>query len=350
MGTKELSEAPFRSGDARTPGPTHQITAEGVKCPVCAAPCFGPPIYRYTPEQAATHFCPPTRDAERNQRLRECIARLWNGGDCVVLRCEECGFAFGYPFVGGDEQFYRILHEQKDYPAWRWDYDVAVREAIEKFPGGKVLDIGAGAGVFLQSLNSSWNRYAVEGSEVTRSELEASNISVFRDLEEAAVSQAGTFQLVTLFQVLEHIAEFDFVLKQCRELLAPGGRLVVTVPDGDAMIRQERVTGCADMPPNHISKWTPPSLTLVLTRIGFKCGEAIPEPSSWNNLRANLHLRISSDATYRRSLAAQAYRLRSKPIRIGALSLLAGPALLRLLPHGRNVLAGGAFAIVGIAP
>jgi SAM-dependent methyltransferase len=252
--------------------------------------------------------------------------------------------------VGGDEEFYRILHEQKGYPAWRWDYDVAVAEAIERFDGGKVLDIGAGVGMFLRGLNNNWQCHAVEGSEVTRAELEAVNIRVFRDLEEATQAQAGTFQVVTLFQVLEHMAEFDFVLKQCRKLLAPGGRLVVTVPDGDAMIRQERLTGCADMPPNHVGKWTPGSLTRVLRRIGFECGEAIPEPSSWNSLKANLHMRIISDATSSSSLAAQAYRLKSKPIRIAALALLAGPALLRLLLYSRNLMAGGAFAIVGIAP
>ena len=322
---------------------------EKVRCPVCESTCTAPPLYRYTVEQAAAHFCPPTRSPERNRRLQICIARLWDGNDCLILRCDQCGFGFGHPFVGGDEEFYGILHEQKDYPTWRWDYDVAVAEAIEKFPGGKVLDIGAGVGNFLRRLSEGWNCYAVEGSELTRGELEASRIKVFRDLEEATKTHEGTFQVVTLFQVLEHVAEFDFVLKQCWKLLTPGGRLVLTVPDGEAMIRQERVTGCADMPPNHLSKWTPASLSQVLTRIGFECSNPIHEPSSWNSLRANLHMRVSADATDYNSIAAQAYRLRNRPVRIAALSLLAVPALMRLLPYGRQLLAGGAFAIVGVA-
>src|SRR6266508_5992194 len=96
-----------------------------------------------------------------------------------------------------------------------------------------------------------------------------------------AQANAATFQVVTLFQVLEHIAEFELVLNQCRELLAPGGRLVVTVPDGEAMIRQERLTGCHDMPPNHVNKRTPESLSRVLLRAGFDCGQPIYEPSFW---------------------------------------------------------------------
>ncbi len=333
--------------DSLASGPNGE-SAE-VFCPVCASHCAAPPLYRYTVEQAAAHFCPPSRDAVRNRRLQDCIGALWQGDDCAIHRCDQCGFAFGYPFVGGDEEFYRILHEQKDYPAWRWDYDVAIREAVGNFDGGTVLDIGAGVGMFLRGLGSSWECYAVEGSEITRRELEASGIKVFRDLTSAAREHAGTFQVVTLFQVLEHIADFDLVLKLCRELLAPGGRLVVTVPDGAAMIRQERITGCADMPPNHINKWTPDSLSRVLRRTEFECSEPIYEPASWRNLRANLHMRVSADAFNPDSFAAQAYRIRSRPLRIAALSLLGGPALVRMLSFGNQLRLGGAFGIVGLS-
>jgi SAM-dependent methyltransferase len=274
---------------------------------------------------------------------------LWQGSDCVVHRCNQCGFAFGYPFVGGDEKFYSMLHEQKDYPAWRWDYEVAIAQAVKKFDGGRILDLGAGVGMFLRGLGTSWQCYAIEGSEVTRRELEALGITVFRDLSDAVRSHAGTFQVVTLFQVLEHIAEFDLVLSLCRDLLAVGGQLVVTVPDGDAMIRQERLTGGPDMPPNHINKWTPESLSRVLVRAGFKWSKPIYEPPSWKNLKANLHLRVGADAAEPKSLAAQAYRIQRKPLRIAALSLLGGPALLRMLPYARQLRQGGAFAMIGIA-
>jgi 2-polyprenyl-3-methyl-5-hydroxy-6-metoxy-1,4-benzoquinol methylase len=328
---------------------TNQETGAAVNCPVCASQCSGSALYRYTVEQAAAHFCPATRDIDRNRRLQHCIAALWQRNDCEILRCAQCGFAFGYPFIGGNEEFYSILHEQKDYPGWRWDYEVAISEAIENFECGKILDVGAGAGMFLRHLDSDWGRYAVEGSETTRRELEAAGIEVFRDLSAAARSHADTFQVVTLFQVLEHIAEFHTLLTRCRELLVTGGRLVVTVPDGDAMIRQEKITGCHDMPPNHINKWTPESLSCLLRRMGFECGRPIYEPSSWKNFRASLHMRVGADATHERSLAGQVYRIRSRPVRIAALSLLAIPALVRMLPYGRQLRLGGAFAMIGVA-
>lgn len=330
-----------------------QATADGqerkASCPVCGSNCDDPPLYEYTAEEAAAHFCTPTRNSERNRRLKECILRLWQGSTCVILRCRECGFAFGSPFVGGDEEFYCLLHEQRGYPAWRWDYDIAITEAVNKFNGGRILDIGAGVGNFLKRLDRSWERYALEGSDLTRGDLESAGLRVFRDLGEAADLHAGEFQVITIFQVLEHLAEFELVLSQCRRLLGADGRLVVTVPDGDAMIRQECLTGCADMPPNHLSKWTPSSLGRILSSAGFEVGKVVAEPHSWRNVVAAIHLKVMADAAKGRPMSAQVYAIKNKRFRVFALAMLGVPAFVKLVRHLRPLSAGGAFAIVGVA-
>jgi SAM-dependent methyltransferase len=275
-----------------------------------------------------------------------CIRELWRQDHCAVLRCRACGFAFGVPFVGGDETFYAILHEQQDYPAWRWDYDVARREALPRYAAGRILDVGAGSGAFLRSLGPGWRGAAVEGSESTRQQLEAAGIQVFRDLGAASRAHTGAFQVVTLFQVLEHLSQFDDVLRSIRRLLAPGGSLVITVPDADAMIRQERMTGCPDMPPNHIAKWTPASLTAVLRGAGFDVASAIPEPASWRQVKASLHLKLITDAARTLLPAAAVYRLRHRGLRAAALACAAVPIAVAWLPRLRELRLGGAFALI----
>ena len=319
-----------------------------ISCPVCGSLCSDPPLYNYSTAEAAAHFCPATRNAERYQRLTKAIDKLWQGSDCCILRCQECGFAFGHPFIGGDEEFYSILHEQKGYPSWRWDYEVAIEQVITKFSGGRILEIGAGVGIFLKSLKPIWRRFAVEASELNRQDLEQAGIEVFRDLPEAAQRDAGTFQVIVLFQVLEHISEFETVLAQCHQLLCPGGYIVITVPDGEAMIQQERLTGCPDMPPNHINKWTPESLSRALRAAGFETQPAICEPGSWRNLKNSLYLKVLSDAARPNTLAAQVYRIQNKRIRTPFLSLLGIPALLHLFPSLAQLKQGGAFAMIGI--
>jgi hypothetical protein len=136
-------------------------------CPVCDTEAGGP-IESFTTEDAAAHFCLPTRDRDRYNRLVNCIGELWPEDTCEVYRCPSCGFGFGVPFVGGEE-FYGILHEQMGYPRWRWDYDAAL-SVLETVRPGPILDIGAGDGQFLSSLNHQWSLHAVEASEATRAE------------------------------------------------------------------------------------------------------------------------------------------------------------------------------------
>jgi SAM-dependent methyltransferase len=322
------------------------MTAPSITCPVCLAPCPGPALARYTVGEAAAHFCPPSRHADRNQRLANAIRKLWQTETCEIYRCPACGFGFGYPFVGGDEAFYAILHEQKGYPAWRWDYDFATRHALDGLAGGKVLDIGAGVGVFLRHLPANWQRYAVESGDDIRPDLERQHIQVIPDLPAAVAQHRGTFQVVTMFQVLEHIAQFHAVLGDCRRLLAPGGRLVVTVPDGAAMIRQEQLTGCADMPPNHINKWTPDSLKRALGSAGFAVLAMQPEPAGCNLLLSAMHMRVMVDSQKPGSIAARVYGITNKRLRTPLVAALGAAALLRLFPHILKLRQGVTFGVV----
>jgi SAM-dependent methyltransferase len=314
-------------------------------CPVCRAPCPHTCAH-YTAEQAAAHFCPPSRNPDRYRRLLQCIQRLWRGDTSDIRRCETCGFGFGWPFVGGDEEFYGILHEQMGYTAWSWDFELGRARVVSAFPsGGKILDIGAGCGHFLHRIDPTWEKHAVEGSELTRRVLRDAGIQVHRNLEQAQATHAGSFDLITIFQVLEHLSDFSSTLASCRRLLKPGGRILITVPDGDAIIRQEKLTGCPDMPPNHINKWTPASLAFALREAGLEPdADAVTEPRAWKNVTKHLHLRVMAEAANGGSLAATAYRVRRKRLRVPLLAAVGGIALLRLIGHWHELRQGGAFA------
>lgn len=320
-----------------------------VNCPVCQTEVKSKPLAFYTSTQAAAHFCPETRNSDRYNRLKDCIERLWQGQESVILQCPSCEFTFGYPFVGGDEEFYTILHEQQDYPSWRWDYGVAMTEVFEPLGGGKVLEIGAGSGALLKVLSDRWDKFAVEGSELTRQPLEALGIKIFRDLNQAISDYPKSFDVVVMAQVLEHISEFQPLLMQCHQLLKPGGQIFIGVPLAEAMIRQEQLTGCADMPPNHINKFTPQSLALALQQAGFQPSKPIFEPSSLQNLKASLHMKVLVDATHPNSLAAQVYRIPQRHLRASLLACLGLSALLKMFPHLRELTFGGAFVMIGAA-
>jgi 2-polyprenyl-3-methyl-5-hydroxy-6-metoxy-1,4-benzoquinol methylase len=316
-----------------------------LRCPICSASCDKPPVFTYSVREAATHFCPPWRDESRCKRLEHSIRALWGKESCDIVRCNACGFAFGVPFVGGDENFYGILHECYGYPGWRWEYSVAL--SILDGLAGPILDVGAGKGVFLAALDRHWEPWAAESSDRMREILRARGISVLSDLTSAVAHKGQYFGAITMFQVLEHIATFRPVLTACRALLRPGGRLVITVPDCDAMLRQPALIGEHDMPPNHINKFTPKSLDLLLREHGFQIERVTYEPPSWKKVGQAIHGRLRADATDPNTLAARIYRTKSRRVRIPLLMLAGITTVRRLFPHVRELRQGGAFMIVG---
>jgi SAM-dependent methyltransferase len=323
-------------------------SAEAYACPACLAKGQAVQTAEYSVAEAARHFCTETRNRDRNERLQRSIARLWGSNACVVVHCRNCGFGHSVPFVAGDEEFYSILHEEHDYPRWRWEYDFALTEGNVPARVGRplALDIGGGAGHFLQKLPSRWQRYGVEQSPGTREILRRQGVTVFESVTEAVAEYARRFHLITLFQVLEHIADFETLLAACAKLLDEGGRLIISVPDAGAMLEQERVTGCPDMPPNHVVKWTPGSLDLVLRRAGFTVTRVEHERASLKTIAGALHLMILSDAAKPGSLTGRVYRLANRRLRVAFLLPFAiGAAIGLLARHWRYATRGGSFAI-----
>jgi 2-polyprenyl-3-methyl-5-hydroxy-6-metoxy-1,4-benzoquinol methylase len=313
-------------------------------CPACHAASGLKTLRAYSATEAASYFCPPSRDPSRHTRLLDAIRQTWTGDRADILSCPACGFSFAHPHHGGNEAFYSALHEQAGYPRWRWDYDVALSGPAFSAPAGRALDIGAGSGVFLKRLAPGWERNALESSPVTRDMLAREGIRVHAGAADAAAS--GAFDAITLFQVLEHIAPFEDLIADIHRLLRPGGHLVITVPHGTAMNEQEARLGAPDMPPNHVNRWTPESLALVLRRHGLETVATLHEPDRWSLVPSRLQLAIMSAAAHSpRSLAAAVYRLRSRPLRIPALALLACAYALRHLPDLAWMRRGGAFAL-----
>src|SRR5205807_6075905 len=106
---------------------------------------------------------------------------------------------------------------------WRQRLDLVEREAG---PGrGRLLDVGAGIGTFLAlARERGWE---VAGTEVSQSAIRLAGERhslqlVAGQLEDARLPE-GTFQVVALWHVLEHVPSPSSVLRTARKLLTPGG-------------------------------------------------------------------------------------------------------------------------------
>ena len=81
----------------------------------------------------------------------------------------------------------------------------------------------------------------------------------------------GRYQLVLAGEVLEHVPDADAFLRGCAELLAPGGRLCVTVPNAcSPKVGLRALAGRESVHPDHRVYYSPRTLTRTLEGAGYE--------------------------------------------------------------------------------
>ncbi|WP_299121264.1 class I SAM-dependent methyltransferase [uncultured Winogradskyella sp.] len=95
-----------------------------------------------------------------------------------------------------------------------------------------LLDIGCGTGDFLQTaLNSNWNITGIEPNEQARLIANSkTNNSVF-ETEHLDKLAPNSFDVITLWHVLEHLPNLEMHTTLFKHLLKPNGTLVIAVPN-----------------------------------------------------------------------------------------------------------------------
>ncbi|WP_426431889.1 class I SAM-dependent methyltransferase [Winogradskyella sp. HB-48] len=95
-----------------------------------------------------------------------------------------------------------------------------------------LLDIGCGTGDFLEiAKNNKWKVVGVEPNEQARSLANSkTNDSVF-DIQHLETLKENSFDVITLWHVLEHLPNIEMHIKLFKRLLKRNGTLVIAVPN-----------------------------------------------------------------------------------------------------------------------
>lgn len=138
-------------------------------------------------------------------------------------------------------------------------------------PNSKVLDVGCGSGAFGSALVQKY-RCSVTGIEPDAKAADtaaAKGLNVFVGTVEQFVTNER-YDLILLVHSLEHVTDPSKVLVKVHNLLKPGGRLVVAVPNYSSIERNifGRYWDCWDMP-RHLSHFCPHSLNTAISSVGF---------------------------------------------------------------------------------
>ena len=94
---------------------------------------------------------------------------------------------------------------------------------------GNLLDIGAGTGDFLLvAKNNNWNTVGIEPSEKAKAIAKAKGVELKSNLSEL---ESNSFDIITMWHVLEHVPNLENQIKELKRLLKPNGSILIAVPN-----------------------------------------------------------------------------------------------------------------------
>ena len=149
------------------------------------------------------------------------------------------------------------------------------RWAAWKRDGGSVLEVGCGLGLMLAAFSQhGWRATGIERDEEVIARIHPMPGVEITTLAVEELPLEARFDLIVMFHVLEHIGDPVQLLRECAKRLAPGGRLIVNVPNFGSW--QARFAGAnwvhLDVP-RHLVHYTPQTVAATLERAGLEVSD-----------------------------------------------------------------------------
>ncbi len=203
--------------------------------------------------------------------LREEMYRLLRCAECraVWLASPPAPAEMGRHYT---EDYHKgIMAAGEGDAASRWKGQVKLISQYKS--GGKILDIGCSSGGFLSTMKGpAWELYGIEMEESTAEKARTkTGAKVFVGDAVAAPFLPDSFDVVTGFDLLEHVYSPQEFLTKVLEWLKPGGIFYAMMPNIDSW--EARVFGTywygLELP-RHLSHFSPTSLRRLMAKVGFE--------------------------------------------------------------------------------
>ncbi len=214
-----------------------------------------------------------------------------------LCRCESCGFVFCRPVPTESE----LIAHYKSYGRNDYLSPVTVKryhellDTFEPLIGGKVvpnssraagnkegaasahapfrvLDWGAGIGYFLDTARErGWEVFGTEYTERAVEICREKGITMFQGPLAAVDMPEASFDLISSFEVIEHINNPREEIARIMYLLKPGGLFYCTTPNFNSLLRYYLKDAYNVITyPEHLSYYTPRTLHRLLSHAGLK--------------------------------------------------------------------------------
>jgi Methyltransferase domain len=239
----------------------------------CQANARLSPMLRATNESlglCGRNECPACRATGGSRRLGE-------KNSYTLFECRRCRAVFSHPWPASAEMrdFYDRYYEQAGFvtaPTAIASLERVVKYAERFRQTGRWLDVGYGEGALLSIVQQrGWSCHGVEVSERVLEYGRGRGWAVTSEPQNDPRFIAGSFDVVTMIEFLEHVIVPGRFLTDGACWLRHGGLLYVTTPNIRSL--NGRILGLGwsvVSPPEHLVLWSVPALRAAVTKAGFR--------------------------------------------------------------------------------
>ena len=192
-----------------------------------------------------------------------------------LVKCTNCNFVFTKKKPTIEE----LSKHYANYP--RYDQlspitEKRYNELLNQFElfrkTNNIIDLGCSNGLFLECAKKrGWNVYGTEFSEDSIGFCKEKGITVFKSNELPPELLKLDFDIVTSFEVIEHINTPNEEIQLVKSLLRNGGAFYFTTPNFNSISRYllKEKWNIIEYP-EHLSFFTPKTINYLLKKYGFK--------------------------------------------------------------------------------
>lgn len=196
-----------------------------------------------------------------------------------IVQCFHCGYVYANPRWSDDDlmRAYTAV-EDNTYVTERQGRELTFKrhlQAMEKIigpaNGRSLLDVGAYIGVFVEvAAAAGWQATGVEPSSWAAEEARRHGLQVIAGTQNAPELDGQTFDVITMWDVIEHVSDPSAEMAKAYQLLKPGGWLVAHTMDIDSLTAKlmgNRWPWLMDM---HLHYFSQKSIAKMLQKNGFE--------------------------------------------------------------------------------
>lgn len=180
---------------------------------------------------------PPMIIPDNGSDIFACTSR-WHGIYYQVVRCASCGLIFSSPRPAAEDieaeysQVEDLMYAQEIAGRLK-TFDRNVKNLSRFSLPGRLLDIGSGMGAFVHiARQNHWEAQGIEPSLwCTKKAKELFGLDIPQGTYKEAKNLGKNFDVVTMWDVIEHVDDPAAALRACHSILKPDGILVLSTVD-----------------------------------------------------------------------------------------------------------------------